>query len=185
MDSIVNKLSHGLSLLVVLLLMAAACQQFPGHYIAFQGCLQENTSIGEEFLVAFAELEGYLLEEGHLSDSSREAYQALLSDLATGARELSWRDAAPQVRDFWGLQQEGTFGAFPACARQLSAGTVPGEAQSLQNLAVVYAEMFSPDADTFRDPALMASLADAVTDEDFKFVLYRAPLLVFVVYMMQ
>lgn len=185
MDSIIPKIPSGLLIVLLLMLSMNGCRQFPGHYIAFQTCLQENTSIGEEFLVAFAELEDFLLREGHLRDNSREAYQTLLSGLTAQTHELRWRDAAPQVRDFWGLQQEGTFGAFPACVQRLSADAAPGEAESLQNLATVYAEMFSPETDSFRTSELLRALTEAVTDDDFGFVLYRAPLLVFIVYLMQ
>ncbi|AXJ01142.1 hypothetical protein CYPRO_1892 [Cyclonatronum proteinivorum] len=173
-------------LLLLPLFFMAGCSQFPGHYIAFNTCLQENTSIGEDFLVAFAELEEYLISEGYLEDISRESYRTTLNALATGSLAIEWRSVAPHVRDFWGLQQEGTFGAFPSCARQISSeNTDPEQAQSLQNLSEVYDLFFTqPDA-SFRDPALLNQLSDAVTDDDFAFMLYRAPQMIFMVYLME
>ncbi|MCC5933402.1 MAG: hypothetical protein LAT75_03870 [Candidatus Cyclonatronum sp.] len=170
---------------LLLLLLIAGCRQFPGHYIAFNSCLQENTTIGEDFLVAYAELENFLLAEGYLNEPHRPDYAALLQDLATENRSISWRSAAPQVRDFWGLQQEITFGAFPLCAQQVSAGSIADEAGSLSRLSSVYEKFYDDENATFRNPELLQSLSDAVSDEDFGFLLYRAPLLTFVVYLME
>lgn len=170
---------------LVLILVIGGCRQFPGHYVALNSCLQENTSIGEDFLVAFAELEDHLLSEGYLISASRQSYTDLLRDLSTEKRSMSWRATAPHVRDFWGLQQEGTFGAFPVCVQQLSASGAAASAESLNRLASVYEQFYAAGNPSFRNPDMLQALTEAVTDNDFEFLLYRAPLLVFVVYLME
>lgn len=164
-------------------LVFGACERFPGHYVALNQCLQENTAVGEEILVAFAELEKYLQDENLLEGTQAADYASLLTDVAEGRARLSAQDVAPRVRDFWGIQEAATFGAYMRCARELSESISAQEASSIHRMHEVYKQMM--EADDFDSPEHIESLINAISEDDFRYLLYRSAVLTVLVYMME
>jgi len=159
-----------------------ACERFPGHYVALNQCLQEHTAIGEELLVAFAELEEYLLSENLLEGTGQADYSTLLTAFAQGGVHLQGSEVAPHVRDFWGLEEAATFGAYMRCADDLSSRLSQSEAASIHQMQQVYRKM--RDTGSFEDVILLQDLSQAIEEDDFGFILYRSALLNMFVYMM-
>jgi hypothetical protein len=170
-------------------LLLAGCDSFPRHYVKLNQCLIEQGSIGEEHLVAYAELEDWLIEQNLLEGSDKASYSRLLVDMATGSQQIQAYDVAPEVRDFWALQEGGSFGAFFSCTKTLSEELEESEAASIHGMHSVFEQMRQA-AETegeagYEHPELLETLAsEAISDEDFEFVLYRASLLNLLVFMM-
>jgi hypothetical protein len=169
--------------------LITGCESFPRHYVKLNQCLIEQGSIGEDHLVAYAELEDWLLEQKLLEGSDKASYKRLLVDVATGSQQIQAYDAAPEVRDFWALQEGGSFGAFFSCSKDLSEELEDEEAASIHRMHRIFEQMREA-AKTggeagYKDPELLESLTtEAISDEDFEFVLYRASLLNLLVFMM-
>ncbi|MCH8556402.1 MAG: hypothetical protein LAT84_01210 [Balneolia bacterium] len=170
-------------IIFIICLVFAACERFPGHYVALNQCLQENTAVGEEILVAFAELEEYLLDENLLEGTQPSNYASLLTAVAEGRTSLSAHEVAPRVRDFWGIQEAATFGAYMRCGRELSENMSAGEASSIHRMHEVYTQMM--EADDFDSPEHINALIDAISEDDFRYLLYRSAVLTVLVYMME
>ncbi len=170
------------SVFLIALFLSAACARLPAHYLELNQCLDEHSPAGEEFLVAFAELEDYLLAEELLDNTSRDAYRELLTSTAERRIHISGGQAAPEVRDFWLLQDPGTIGAFLHCTKQAASAFEESRARSLHRLNNVFDDMRRNNA--YDDPVLAAALVDASEDEDFEFMLYRSASLAVLIYMM-
>lgn len=168
----------------------SGCESFPGHYVKLNQCLIEQSSVGEEHLVAYAELEDWLLEQELLEAADKASYGQLLRELAVGEQQIRAYDVAPEVRDFWALQEGGSFGAFFSCAETLSEELSEQQAASIHGMNKIFTQM-RPQQEAgrqvrYRDAELLQKLAtEAITDEDFEFVLYRASLLNLLVFMME
>ncbi len=167
----------------VMMITLSGCARLPGHYIELNRCIEEHSPIGEEFLVAFSELEGFLLDEGHLTDTTKDAYRNLLLRMANEEISISAYNTAPHVRDFWSLQEQGTIGSYLTCTRQVSEKREPDEARSAHQLREVFDEMSATGNYSHSDS--VTALVDAIRDEDFDYVLYRSAPLAIVVYMME
>ena len=167
----------------------SGCEQFPRHYVALNQCISEQSSVGEDHLIAYAELEDWLLEQELLAAADKASYASLLAGVASGGTDIRAYDVAPEVRDFWALQEGGSFGAFFSCAETLRGELNENQAASIHGMQRVFEQM-QPAGDVgaqpdYRNPELLDRLAtEAITDEDFEFVLYRASLLNLLVYMM-
>ena len=176
-------------LLLLLTAFLNACERFPGHYVEFNQCLIDETSVGEDYLIAYAELEEWLLAENLLESADQASYARLLKQVARGERDIRAADAAPEVRDFWALQEGGSFGAFFRCAETMSETFDEGQAASIHGMNRVFQQM-RPDravgnVHQYDDAGLLERLAtEAITEEDFEFTLYRASLLNLLVFMM-
>lgn len=163
-----------------------SCERFPRHYTKLNQCLIENGSVGKEHLVAYAELEDWLIAEDLLGAPDKSSYKSLLNDVALGRLQIRAYDAAPEVRDFWALQEGGSFGAFFSCTEKLHSELSETQAASVHAMHEIFVQMRSGGNVRYGDAELLSALVEeGITDEDFEFVLYRAALLNLLVFMME
>ncbi|MCH8568760.1 MAG: hypothetical protein LAT67_10870 [Balneolales bacterium] len=172
-----------LILIIALLISLASCSRFPAHYVEFLQCLGEESAVAEEVLVAYSEMEEWLIQNQHLADLSRESYLQLLTEMSDENTTLFFRNASPHVRDFWGLQEGASFRSFFSCSARVSEKLGESSAESLSSMSAVYQQMDETAAHTHSDQ--LEALTNAITDQDFNFLLYRAALLNKIIFMME
>jgi len=169
--------------LILMLLILASCTRVSEHEAAFFRCLNDQSALGEDFRESLLQLETYLLENNYLRSVTRDDYMYLLRSMISGSVSISTQNAAPEVRDFWYLENPSTFGAYPACAEIIDENYQLSETRSLKRMARLYSQTgFLSGADT---ESGLADLAESISADDFEKILYRGALLVYIVRLME